>query len=178
MLPGTKLHTAGNPGARMSAPADLSYLAMFSSKRHQEQFDVCPAGVLVPGSGTFILVWEAPVRWWRFTRPWKSHPSQRWIKGVQSPGWWREMTVQVFFRKFFTALRKILALYLQDSRGSPGRSPLSQGIYYSCIKRKSSHIQTRNWLSLPPWEHSQRYQKTTMDWLPFSWRIISFVTVF
>lgn len=120
----------------MSAPADLPYLAMFSSKRHQEQFDVCPAGVLVPGSGTFLLVQEAPVRWWRFTRPWKSHPSQRWIKGVQSPGWWREMTVQVFFRKFFTALRKILALYLQDSRGSPGRSPLSQGIYYSCIKRK------------------------------------------
>lgn len=58
----------------MSAPADLAYFAMFSSKRHEKQFDVCPAGVLVPGSGAFIYAWETLVGWWHFTRLWKAHP--------------------------------------------------------------------------------------------------------
>lgn len=46
------------------------------------------------------------------------------------------MTIQIFSREFFTAVRKILALYLQESTGSPDKSSLSEGIYYSCIKRK------------------------------------------
>lgn len=46
------------------------------------------------------------------------------------------MTIQIFIREFFTAVRKILSLYIQESTGSPERFSLSQWINFSCIKRK------------------------------------------
>lgn len=95
------------------------------------------------------------------------------------PSWWgREMTIQIFFREFFTAVRKILTLYLQENTGSPDRSSLSQGIYYSCIKRKKFSYTNQKLTKPAPLRTLSEISQGTVDWLPFCWWIISFITGF